>query len=328
MKLINIKCPNCNATLKIGEHRKRVKCDYCEKTFMIDDEIVKVKHLNVGEITEEQEFINAETNLNKLKNYKDAYKGYWSLSKRYVDDPEIWIGLVRSMTHDFTYKSNEPAFKELCMKYWNYFVALSDKKEVDKYMDKYVEYCNEGQVKNDEVKFVPESEKKKKVNVVQYAFFGLLLMGAFVELPYTFLAFLIFVIAAILCLDVVWRKAKYNQVALRIAVPFIVFIIGTIFATSAIPEEYYGMWVTSDSNAPVKMIEITSAKTKIYDENKKELEEVESTYLATTETIFVDGEKYDYELVFNADKGGLCVVDGDNDCKYLYLIEVDVLDIQ
>ena len=42
-------------------------------------------------------------------------------------------------------------------------VQALDKKEVDKYMDKYVEYCNEGQVKNDEVKFVPESEKKKKV---------------------------------------------------------------------------------------------------------------------------------------------------------------------
>ena len=322
MKLINIKCPNCNATLKIGHHRKRVTCDYCEKTFTIDDEIVKVKHLNVGEITEEQEFINAETNLNKLKNYKDAYKGYWSLSKRYVDDAEIWIGLVRSMTHDFTYQSNDPTFKDLCMKYWNYFVALSDKKDVDKYIEKYKEYCGLYNVQNKEVKSVSKKEDKKKNNVVQYVFFGLLMLCAIGQISYTFLAFFIIAISAILCLDVLWKNFKFNQIAVRIAVPLIVFVIGSMFAITSVPEDYYGIWVTSDEGAPFVKVEFTDEDAIIY----KNLIQVEgdrasSTYISTDKKVFIESEKYDYELIFNVDKDGFCLAEDSDDCKYLYLIE-------
>lgn len=102
MKLFEIKCPNCNASLSVKGNRKNMVCEYCQAKFLLDDEAVVVKHINAGEISEEQEFINAETNLNVLKDYDEAYECYYSLSKRYVDNKELWIGLLRSYTDDFT----------------------------------------------------------------------------------------------------------------------------------------------------------------------------------------------------------------------------------
>ena len=102
MKLFEVKCPNCNASLSVKSNRKNMVCEYCQAKFLLDDEAVIVKHINAGEISEEQEFINAETNLNVLKDYDEAYECYYSLSKRYVDNKELWLGLLRSYTDDFT----------------------------------------------------------------------------------------------------------------------------------------------------------------------------------------------------------------------------------
>lgn len=59
VKLIEVKCPNCNASLNVDENKKNVSCDYCGTNFVLDDNVVRVKHIMAGQITEEQEFINA-----------------------------------------------------------------------------------------------------------------------------------------------------------------------------------------------------------------------------------------------------------------------------
>ena len=69
MKLIDITCPKCKATMEVDEKRKQVTCKYCDNKILIDDEVKKVKHIMVGQIDEEQEFINANTNLNKFTKY-------------------------------------------------------------------------------------------------------------------------------------------------------------------------------------------------------------------------------------------------------------------
>ena len=143
MKLIETKCPNCGSSLKVEKRKKNVECEYCGANFVVDDNTIEVKHLNAGEINEEQEYINADTNLNKLKNYDEAYNIYLSLSKRYVDNPEVWIGLLRSLTRDFTYKYATADFKKLYQKYWSNYIALAEKKDIDEYdtpvfSDKYI----------------------------------------------------------------------------------------------------------------------------------------------------------------------------------------------
>lgn len=45
MKLIDISCPSCGATLHINENMKSsIKCSYCGKEFMLDDEVKRVEH--------------------------------------------------------------------------------------------------------------------------------------------------------------------------------------------------------------------------------------------------------------------------------------------
>ena len=140
MKLIETKCPSCNASLKIDIKDKKIECEYCGANVLIDDNVLKVKHINAGEISDDQEFINAQTHLDKLNNYDDAYRIYFSLSKRYVDNPEVWIGLLRSLTKDFTYKYGTLEFKNLYEKYWNSYKALAKKKDLKIYEEKYNYY--------------------------------------------------------------------------------------------------------------------------------------------------------------------------------------------
>lgn len=140
MKLIETKCPGCGSSLKLEKKEKQVECEYCGASFLLDDNVLEVKHLKAGEISDEQEFVNALTHLEKLQNYDEAYNIYLSLSNRYVDNPEVWIGLLRSLTKDFTYKYATSEFKELYEKYWKNYIALAKKKEIKSYEEKYNNY--------------------------------------------------------------------------------------------------------------------------------------------------------------------------------------------
>lgn len=177
MKLIESKCPNCGSSIKVAFGNKKAECDYCGTSFVIDDETIKVKHFMVGQISEEQEFINAETNLDKLQNYEEAFSIYLSLSKRYVNNAEVWIGLLRCVTRDFTYKHGSQDFKKMYQKYWNSFVALADEKEIKKYEEKYKDYVEN--IKGTPVH--PEANKKEKCLLVVTVLGGMFGLHKFVQ---------------------------------------------------------------------------------------------------------------------------------------------------
>lgn len=137
MKLIDVTCPKCKAIMKVDELKKEIKCEYCGNMFLIDEEVLKVKHLNAGEIDENQEYKNAITYLN-FKDYNNAYNCYLSLSKRYVDNPVVWIGLLRSITYDFTKRE----YNSLYVNYWNNYCSLVSENEILKYKDIYQKYID------------------------------------------------------------------------------------------------------------------------------------------------------------------------------------------
>lgn len=137
MKLIEITCPKCKATMKVDKSKKELNCEYCGNKILIDDEVKKVKILHAGKITEEQEFNNAEANL-KFKDYGKAFIGYKRLSMRYADNKEVWLGLLRSVTEDFTRKEYRPEYEE----YYNKYASLADEKELSKYKTKYDKYMS------------------------------------------------------------------------------------------------------------------------------------------------------------------------------------------
>ena len=138
MKLIDVSCPSCQAVMKVDKKNKEVHCEYCGHIFLIDDEVIKVVHMQTGDITEEQEYKNAETNLNKFKDYKKAYSLYSNLSNRYADDPVVWIGLLRCISKDFTNREYDCRYED----YWNRFTSLASKKEINEWQKDYDEYIN------------------------------------------------------------------------------------------------------------------------------------------------------------------------------------------
>ena len=46
MKLIDLKCSNCGATMQVNPDLKQVSCNYCGNTMLVDDEIKKMELVN------------------------------------------------------------------------------------------------------------------------------------------------------------------------------------------------------------------------------------------------------------------------------------------
>lgn len=160
MKLIEITCPKCKATMKVDKSKKELNCEYCGNKILIDDEVKKVKILHAGEITEEQEFNNAEANL-KFKDYGKSFIGYKRLSMRYADNKEVWLGLLRSVTEDFTRKEYRPEYEE----YYNKYASLADEKELSKYKTKYDKYMSTFSDK-DKKEAIKKLNKKSPLSIV------------------------------------------------------------------------------------------------------------------------------------------------------------------
>lgn len=373
MKLVETKCPNCGAALQVEKRNKKVKCDYCNSTFLLDDEnTINVKHMQVGQISEEQEYINAKTNLDKLKNYDEAYKIYLSLSKRYVDDSEVWIGLLRSLTKDFSYKYATLEFRNLYQKYWNNYIALADKKDISKYEVKYKKYIEEIEASSENDSEIVKTEKcyilstvfggwfglhkflsGKKIQGLLYMFtlglflvgwikdiiseykkwpdapqkqtvkwiiFAFLILMAITELEYSFFTFLLFILAAVLTIDVVWNNLNIRNKFIRIGIPIVLTFIALDLSSSALPESSYGNWVTAEDTRYTYIV-LSGDEVKLFeDKNDTDFITASGTYYKSK--IYIDNDE-DIELVFSYDssKKKMCLLDENEKCYIKYELE-------
>lgn len=373
MKLVETKCPNCGAALQVEKRNKKVKCDYCNSTFLLDDEnTINVKHMQVGQISEEQEYTNAKTNLDKLKNYDEAYKIYLSLSKRYVDDSEVWIGLLRSLTKDFSYKYATLEFRNLYQKYWNNYIALADKKDISKYEVKYKKYIEEIEASSENDSEIVKTEKcyilstvfggwfglhkflsGKKIQGLLYMFtlglflvgwikdiiseykkwpdapqkqtvkwiiFAFLILMAITELEYSFFTFLLFILAAVLTIDVVWNNLNIRNKFIRIGIPIVLTFIALDLSSSALPESSYGNWVTAEDTRYTYIV-LSGDEVKLFeDKNDTDFITASGTYYKSK--IYIDNDE-DIELVFSYDssKKKMCLLDENEKCYIKYELE-------
>lgn len=373
MKLVETKCPNCGAALQVEKRNKKVKCDYCNSTFLLDDEnTINVKHMQVGQISEEQEYINAKTNLDKLKNYDEAYKIYLSLSKRYVDDSEVWIGLLRSLTKDFSYKYATLEFRNLYQKYWNNYIALADKKDISKYEVKYKKYIEEIEASSENDSEIVKTEKcyilstvfggwfglhkflsGKKIQGLLYMFtlglflvgwikdiiseykkwpdapqkqtvkwiiFAFLILMAITELEYSFFTFLLFILAAVLTIDVVWNNLNIRNKFIRSGIPIVLTFIALDLSSSALPESSYGNWVTAEDTRYTYIV-LSGDEVKLFeDKNDTDFITASGTYYKSK--IYIDNDE-DIELVFSYDssKKKMCLLDENEKCYIKYELE-------
>lgn len=82
MKLITLRCPNCNSQLEVNGELTQATCNYCGATILIDDEVNKVKFVNTKEAGYEFEKGRQQAQLEQDPEYikrqreLDAYERY------------------------------------------------------------------------------------------------------------------------------------------------------------------------------------------------------------------------------------------------------------
>lgn len=182
MKLIDITCPKCKAVMKVDKSKKELTCEFCGNKILIDDEVKKVKILHAGQITEEQEFNNAEANL-KFKDYQKAYYGYKRLSMRYADNKKVWLGLLRSATEDFTKKEYNPEYEE----YFNKYESLAEEKELSKFKTNYDKYMStfSEKDKKEAIKKLKKKFSPSVLEIIVSVFAVVIFIGAFGSIIFT-----------------------------------------------------------------------------------------------------------------------------------------------
>lgn len=143
MKIINLKCSNCGAKLKVESNKHEYTCEYCNTVNILDDEIIKVEH-SLNDTKKEEKFKIADTYLEDFENYEEAYEAYEKLSKEYPYEAKVWIQLIRSKTRKYQLidEIDESDFI-LCDEYMKkYLVLEKNEQEKNKNIEEYEEYKN------------------------------------------------------------------------------------------------------------------------------------------------------------------------------------------
>lgn len=136
MSLKEIKCPNCNANVTIDESQKKAVCNYCKTEFILDDNTIKVEHTGTIEISDDTSLQIAQTTLEKFKDYDKSLILYKRLLFKYAHKREVYLGLIRSITHDFNIESlNGNQLNEI-NEYFKKYKVLSTKEDIREYEEK------------------------------------------------------------------------------------------------------------------------------------------------------------------------------------------------
>ena len=135
MKIVTHKCPNCGSNLKLKPGQTEGVCEYCQFAFSIDDEVKRTEHKTTVEIKSDNDFEIAMATLDNFKDYKKSEYLFKDLLDRYAHKKEIYIGIVRSITHDFTKQIKDINTLNEVNEYFNKYKSLAQAKEISKYED-------------------------------------------------------------------------------------------------------------------------------------------------------------------------------------------------
>lgn len=134
MKVVVHKCPNCNANLKVKDNLSSGTCEYCGTHYAIDDGVIRIEH--TVEVTDDTSLKIANTTLNKFKDYAESERLYRSLLYKYAHKPDVYIGLILSITKEFTERVNSYYTLNEINSFWNRFTSIGEDKDIKKYISK------------------------------------------------------------------------------------------------------------------------------------------------------------------------------------------------
>lgn len=139
MKVIAHKCPNCGAHIDIKENTTKGKCDFCRVSYTIDDGIIRIEH--TIKVSDDTQLRVAEATLYKFKEYDESEILFRRILHKHGDLPNVYIGLILSITHDFTINTGSLFDIANIAEYWERFVALASDKDIQKYESNFKKYC-------------------------------------------------------------------------------------------------------------------------------------------------------------------------------------------
>lgn len=103
MKLLEMKCKNCGALLKVEENAQYINCQYCNTKYKLDDEVQHIKYDDMeksgyefekGRIKAQQEQKRVQSNYNNLNNVNNTSKK--------KNNKTLWLILARIFLLPFT----------------------------------------------------------------------------------------------------------------------------------------------------------------------------------------------------------------------------------
>lgn len=137
MKAVVHKCPNCKAHLDLKNNETSGVCEYCRAPYTIDDGVTRVEH--TVEIKNDNPLKIANTTLYRFKEYEEAEVLFRELLFQLGHKPEVYIGLILSITHEFTKEITTISTMSEINELWERYIAIGRPKEIAKYKDTYVE---------------------------------------------------------------------------------------------------------------------------------------------------------------------------------------------
>lgn len=133
MKIITHKCPNCGSSLKLKKGQTEGVCEYCKVSFSLDDEVIRIEQKTTVEVKNDNYLEIAMTTLENFKDYRKSEILFKSLIYDYGHKKEIYIGLIRSITHDFSKQIQKSNVLDVINEYWHKYKSLATPKEVSRY---------------------------------------------------------------------------------------------------------------------------------------------------------------------------------------------------
>lgn len=140
VKLVNAKCPNCGAKLKLSKEDEKIECEYCHNTILVDDAIACYKlkisgNVSVEGITTNAELIESANELLNMNEFLKAKRKFLEFSEKCPDNYQGWLGLLICRTRNFTIRDNNILFENDINNYREHFFRVASDEIKDKYFE-------------------------------------------------------------------------------------------------------------------------------------------------------------------------------------------------
>ncbi len=129
MELKKINCPSCGGTIEIDASKKTGVCKYCNSQYALDDGVIRIEYSFADEETK-RKIANANVALYKFKQYKKSLPLFISLYEKFQDNQDFLIGVIYSLTNDFTKQDYSIKEANTVIYYWDLYKKIGDEKVI------------------------------------------------------------------------------------------------------------------------------------------------------------------------------------------------------